>query len=190
MKKFNVYVETPKQMAAKYTGNFCDPTEGNLVAYIFDDDEGFLPDYTDDWLNDILFDSPGYCSETMESVFEIDKDTLDYLVNHPQCNEVRYCTYNEACGEGDDGWEIEEDELEGEPIKQGTQAAPKSVRSSRWDEEDDDEDDENEPAPSAAPKNAEREAANNRLNDNILKICKEKGYSDEQIKRLFPHLFR
>ena len=62
---------------------------GNLVAYVWDDSEVFLPDFTPDWLYDLLeivrYSSGGYYGEDMESVFSMDDNFYQALINHPQC---------------------------------------------------------------------------------------------------------
>ena len=57
----------------------------DLVAYIWDASEKFLPDFTPDWLYDILEALPGYHGEEMESVFSMDDEFYQSLINHSQC---------------------------------------------------------------------------------------------------------
>lgn len=62
---------------------------GDLVAYVWDSSETFLPDFTPDWLYDILeaieASSGGYYDEDMESVFSMDDKFYQALITHSQC---------------------------------------------------------------------------------------------------------
>lgn len=70
MGKFNVRVEKSQENL--------DDFETELIAEIWDDNEGYLPDFTPEWLYDIIDDvvksSGGVCEELMESVFEVDEN--------------------------------------------------------------------------------------------------------------------
>lgn len=72
-----------KKVKETYTGL-------NLItAYIWDASEQYLPDFTPNWLYDVLEDikknSGGYYGRLMESVFEIDDIFYNALISHPRC---------------------------------------------------------------------------------------------------------
>ena len=62
---------------------------GLIIAEIWDDSERYLPDFTPDWLYDILENignsSGGHYEGLMESVFEIDNTFYNNLITHPRC---------------------------------------------------------------------------------------------------------
>lgn len=79
--EFKVKVEIPKN------------SEGYWTAEIWDASERYLPDFTPDWLYSLLEgiekSSGGECSESMESVFDIDDKFKDAIKNHPRCVEYK-----------------------------------------------------------------------------------------------------
>jgi len=101
--KFRVIRYTDKQLknydSEDYSG------EDYVRCFVFDANEEFLPDFTPDWLYDIL-DNIDYM-EFEESIFEMGEKSYDYLINHPDCVEHRYATNAEAYGDGE---EYDEDE--------------------------------------------------------------------------------
>lgn len=101
----------------------------DVICYVYDAEESFLPDHTPDWLYDILNNSPGKHMESEESKFDVDNVTYNYLINHPNCIEHRDAKNSEALDEYDEedaldninftGWNLHM------PIKQGGRKAPK-----------------------------------------------------------------
>lgn len=101
--KFRVIRYTDKQLK-NYDGE--DYSGKDYVrCFVFDANEQFLPDFTPDWLYDIL-DNIDYM-EFQESIFEMGEKSYNYLINHPDCVEHRYASNAEAYGDGD---EYDEDE--------------------------------------------------------------------------------
>ena len=82
MNQFKIKVEKPSE-------DCYSDIESDYVAEIWDDSEIYLPDFTPDWLYDILEDvkksSGGVCDELMESIFEIDETFYNAIIKHPQC---------------------------------------------------------------------------------------------------------
>ena len=101
--KFRVIRYTDKQLknydSEDYSG------KDYVRCFVFDANEQFLPDFTPDWLYDIL-NNIDY-TEFQESIFEMGEKSYNYLINHPDCVEHRYATNAEAYGDGD---EYDEDE--------------------------------------------------------------------------------
>ncbi len=71
---------------------------GYIQAWIFDaseveGDDFPVPDFTPDWLYDILGKigklSRGYHGELMESLFEMDDIYYNELINHPGCESYK-----------------------------------------------------------------------------------------------------
>ena len=71
---------------------------GNIQAWVFDasevkNDSFPVPDFTPDWLYDILENigksSGGYYGELMESIFEMDDTYYNALINHPCCESYK-----------------------------------------------------------------------------------------------------
>lgn len=56
-----------------------------LVAYVYDSNEEFLPDYTPDWLYEILNSLDGEYIEHQESIFGMDTTFYNELISHPNC---------------------------------------------------------------------------------------------------------
>ena len=87
--KFIVKVEVGQDSDNEYLEELA--KEGLIEAYIYDANETFLPDFTPDWLYDILEEvaqsSGGTYDESMESVFEIDNTFYNALIKHPSCQE-------------------------------------------------------------------------------------------------------
>ena len=101
--KFRVIRYTDKQLK-NYDGE--DYSGKDYVrCFVFDANEQFLPDFTPDWLYDIL-NNIDY-TEFQESIFEMGEKSYNYLINHPDCVEHRYASNAEAYGDGD---EYDEDE--------------------------------------------------------------------------------
>ena len=101
--KFRVIRYTNKQLK-NYDGE--DYSGKDYVrCFVFDANEQFLPDFTPDWLYDIL-NNIDY-TEFQESIFEMGEKSYNYLINHPDCVEHRYASNAEAYGDGD---EYDEDE--------------------------------------------------------------------------------
>ena len=135
--KFRVIKYTNKQAKACTMTMWDDDfLKDHKVCFIYDANEKFLPDTTPEWLYDILNGSPSMgWSEFMESIFEVDNETYEYLINHPDCNESRDATNAEACGNGDEDAEDDENSDLSDinfkgwnlhmPIKQGGRKAPK-----------------------------------------------------------------
>lgn len=86
MYKFNVRVEKSQENL--------DDFGTELIAEIWDDDEGYLPDFTPKWLYDIIHDvvktSGGCCNEEMESVFSVDEKFCKAIEKHPNCNSYKF----------------------------------------------------------------------------------------------------
>ena len=101
--KFRVIRYTDKQLknydSEDYSG------KDYVRCFVFDANEQFLPDFTPDWLYDIL-NNIDY-TEFQESIFEMGEKSYNYLINHPDCVEHRYASNAEAYGDGD---EYDEDE--------------------------------------------------------------------------------
>lgn len=100
--KFRVIKYTDKQAKANPMTMWDDDfLKDHKVCFIYDANEEFLPDTTPEWLYDILNGSPSMAwSEFMESIFEVDNETYEYLINHPDCVESRDATNAEAFGDG------------------------------------------------------------------------------------------
>jgi hypothetical protein len=71
---------------------------GNIQAWVFDasevkNDSFPVPDFTPDWLYDILENieksSGGYYGECMESFFEMDDTYYNTLIKHPNCESYK-----------------------------------------------------------------------------------------------------
>lgn len=71
---------------------------GNIQAWVFDaseveGDDFPIPDFTPDWLCNILDNikksSGGYYGECMESFFEMDDTYYNELINHPYCESFK-----------------------------------------------------------------------------------------------------
>lgn len=71
---------------------------GSILAWVFDaseveNDDFPVPDFTPDWLYNILESveksSGGYYGETMESLFEMDDTYYDELIKHPRCESFK-----------------------------------------------------------------------------------------------------
>jgi len=60
-----------------------------IFAYIYDANDEFLPDYTPDWLYEIMDDvkkqSSGDYTEHQESMFGMNKKFYDAIIQHPDC---------------------------------------------------------------------------------------------------------
>ena len=72
-----------------------------ILCYIYDADETPIPDFSPDWLYEILEKYEnipgGYCSEDMESTFIVSKETYDALLKDPHCvnaDDYTECGYN------------------------------------------------------------------------------------------------
>lgn len=72
-----------------------------ILCYIYDADETPIPDFSPDWLYEILEKYEnipgGYCSEDMESTFIVSKETYDALLKDPHCvnaDDYTDCGYN------------------------------------------------------------------------------------------------
>lgn len=72
-----------------------------ILCYIYDADETPIPDFSPDWLYEILEKYEnipgGYCSEDMESTFIVSKETYDALLKDPRCvnaDDYTDCGYN------------------------------------------------------------------------------------------------
>ena len=72
--------------------------EGYIQAWVFDAseiecDDFPVPDFTPDWLYDILENieksSGGYYDELMESIFEMNDVYYNELINHPCCESFK-----------------------------------------------------------------------------------------------------
>ena len=72
-----------------------------ILCYIYDANETPIPDFSPDWLYEILEKYEnipgGYCSEDMESTFIVSKETYDALLKDPHCvnaDDYTDCGYN------------------------------------------------------------------------------------------------
>ena len=72
--------------------------EEYIQAWVFDaseveGDDFPVPDFTPDWLYDVLENieksSGGYYGELMESLFEMDDTYYNELINHPGCKSFK-----------------------------------------------------------------------------------------------------
>lgn len=82
MNKFNVKVKKSQENL--------DDFGTELIAEIWDSSETYLPDFTPDWLYEIIENveksSGGFCIEEMESFFSVDEKFCEAIKNHPNCN--------------------------------------------------------------------------------------------------------
>jgi hypothetical protein len=86
MNKFNVKVEKSQENL--------DDFGTELIAEIWDDNESYLPDFTPEWLYEIIEDviktSGGWCHEEMESVFSVDEKFCKAIEKHPNCKTYKF----------------------------------------------------------------------------------------------------
>lgn len=86
MSKFNVKVEKSQDNLDNF--------ETELIAEIWDASEDYLPDFTPEWLYDIIENivksSGGVCEELMESVFEVDEKFCKAIEKHPDCKKYEF----------------------------------------------------------------------------------------------------
>lgn len=86
MNKFNVKVEKSQDIL--------DNLGTELIAEIWDASEDYLPDFTPEWLYNILENivksSGGVCEELMESVFEVDEKFCKAIEKHPDCKKYEF----------------------------------------------------------------------------------------------------
>lgn len=87
---------------------------GNCIAKVWDANEEYLPDFTPDWLYELLDTLPGFHEEFMESMFECDETFLEALKNHPDCilfEEIEGDNNSDDEDEDEDeDWDDEEDD--------------------------------------------------------------------------------
>ena len=67
-----------------------------------------MPDFTPDWLYELLDTLPGEHDEFMESMFECDETFLEALKNHPDC--ILFEEIDAADPDDEDEDEVDDDE--------------------------------------------------------------------------------